>query len=135
MQVYNDGLVKFNFPHINLPDSNSNEAASHGYVQYKIRAKDSLAIGSTIENTANIFFDFNPPIITNTTNNTVINCSIPPTIINATVCNSLNFELNGIIYSNSGTHSGLDILRKYLYRDHEGEIGKWLSLLHLDMKE
>jgi hypothetical protein len=76
VQLYNDGLLKFNFPNIHLPDSNTNEPGSHGYVQFKIRAKDSLAIGSTIDNTANIFFDFNAPVITNTVSNTVINCSL-----------------------------------------------------------
>jgi hypothetical protein len=103
-QVYNDGLVKFSFPHINLPDSNSNEPESHGYVQYKIRAKDSLAIGSTIENTANIFFDFNAPVITNTTSNAVINCSIPTTLITASICNGDAYSLNGALYYNDGTY-------------------------------
>ncbi len=103
-QVYNDGLVKFSFPHINLPDSNTNEPGSHGYVQYKIRAKDSLAIGSTIENTANIFFDFNAPVITNTTSNSVINCLIPPTIITASVCEGGSYSLNGVLYINDGIY-------------------------------
>ena len=103
-QVYNDGLVKFSFPNIHLPDSNTNEPASHGYVQYKIRAKDSLALGSTIENTANIFFDFNAPVITNTTSNTVINCSIPPTIITSSICNGETFSLNGVMYYIDGVY-------------------------------
>jgi hypothetical protein len=103
-QVYNDGLVKFSFPHINLPDSNTNEPASHGFVQYKIRAKDSLALGSTIENTANIFFDFNAPVITNTTSNAVINCAIPPTIITASICNGDAYSLNGANYFLDGVY-------------------------------
>ncbi len=103
-QVFNDGLLKFSFPNIHLPDSNTNEPKSHGYVQYKIRAKDSLAIGSLIENTANIFFDFNAPVITNTTSNTVINCSIPPTIITASICNGDAYSLNGALYYNDGTY-------------------------------
>ena len=104
-QVYNDGLVKFSFPHINLPDSNSNEPDSHGYVQFKIRANSGLAVGSTIENTANIFFDFNAPVITNTTGNTVINCSIPPTIINASICGGDSYLLNNVQYYNSGVYT------------------------------
>ena len=104
-QVYNDGLVKFSFPHINLPDSNSNEPASHGYVQFKIRVNSGLPVGSTIENTANIFFDFNTPVITNTTGNTVINCSIPPTIINASICGGDNYLLNNVQYYNSGVYT------------------------------
>ena len=103
-QVYNDGLIKFSFPNIHLPDSNTNEPASHGSVQYKIRAKDSLAIGITIENTANIFFDFNAPVITNTTSNTIINCAIPPTTVSATLCQGEMFILNSAVYFSPGTY-------------------------------
>jgi uncharacterized repeat protein (TIGR01451 family) len=102
-QVYNDGLLKFSFPNIHLPDSNTNEPASHGFVQYKIRAKDSLSIGSTIENTANIFFDFNAPVITNTTSNTIINCAIPPTYVSTTICQGEVFILNSAVYLSPGT--------------------------------
>ncbi len=63
--------VRFNFPNINLPDSNTNEPLSHGYVQYKIKLKDNLPIGTTINNTAYIYFDFNAPVVTNTTTNTI----------------------------------------------------------------
>ncbi len=82
VQLTNGGVLTFDFPNINLPDSNANEPASHGYVQYKIRAKDSLILGSEINNTANIFFDFNPPVITNTTANTVIDCNAIQASIN-----------------------------------------------------
>lgn len=71
-QVLPGGIVKFNFPNINLPDSLSNEPQSHGYVRYKIKMKDNLPIGTVIENTAHIYFDFNPAIVTNTTLNTLI---------------------------------------------------------------
>jgi Leucine-rich repeat (LRR) protein len=112
MQIYNDGLVKFNFPNIHLPDSNTNEPESHGYVQYKIRAKDSLTVGSTIDNTANIFFDYNAPVITNTTSNLLINCSIPKTILNATICRGEAYVLNGQEYYNSGVYQQ-DILTAF----------------------
>jgi uncharacterized repeat protein (TIGR01451 family) len=65
-------VVKFTFPNINLPDSTTNEPGSHGYVQFKIKADPGLALGTTIENTANIYFDFNPPVITNTTVNNLV---------------------------------------------------------------
>jgi hypothetical protein len=64
--------VRFNFPYINLPDSVSDEPGSHGYVQYRVKPDNGLAIGAVIENTAAIYFDFNPPVITNTTINTVV---------------------------------------------------------------
>lgn len=68
----NGNVVKFTFGNINLPDSTSDEPNSHGYIQYKIKVDESLPIGSTIENTAAIYFDFNAPVITNTTYNTVV---------------------------------------------------------------
>jgi hypothetical protein len=64
-------VVKFNFPNINLPDSVNNEPDSHGYVQFKVKRFGGLPIGTQIQNTAYIFFDFNPPIKTNTTTNVI----------------------------------------------------------------
>ncbi len=54
------------FANINLPDSNSNEPGSHGFLMYKIKAEPTLVIGDTIFNRAGIYFDFNPPILTET---------------------------------------------------------------------
>lgn len=64
-----NGVKRFDFPQIWLPDSNANEAASHGHVVYRIREKATNGIGSEIENTAYIYFDWNDPIVTNTTYN------------------------------------------------------------------
>lgn len=66
------GLAQFYFPNILLPDSTTNERESHGFVKYKILSKQGLQEGTPVQNTANIFFDFNPPIITNTTLNTLV---------------------------------------------------------------
>lgn len=73
VQILEGGIARFNFPNINLPDSNTNEPASHGYVQYKIKVKDNAVVGTQINNTAYIYFDFNTPVVTNTTMNTVTN--------------------------------------------------------------
>ena len=70
--VRNEQHVIFNFRNINLPDSTSNEAASHGFVAFKIKPKSNLQPGDKITNKAAIYFDFNPPIITNTTVTTII---------------------------------------------------------------
>ena len=58
------GILRWNFPNILLPDSNTNEPRSHGFVSFRIRPKQSVLPGTIIENIANIYFDFNPPIIT-----------------------------------------------------------------------
>jgi hypothetical protein len=59
------------FQPIMLPDSNVNEAASHGWFSFTIDQQPDLADGTLIENTASIIFDYNPPIITNTTFHTI----------------------------------------------------------------
>lgn len=69
VQILDGGIARFNFANINLADSNSNEPASHGYVQYKIRLKNSVSVGTITTNTAYINFDFNSPVVTNTTSN------------------------------------------------------------------
>ncbi|MFZ1331196.1 MAG: T9SS type A sorting domain-containing protein [Flavobacteriales bacterium] len=58
------GVLKFIFAGILLPDSNANEAASHGFVSFRIKPVEPVQVGSTLENSANIYFDFNDPIIT-----------------------------------------------------------------------
>ncbi len=64
-------LVTFKFNDINLPASSINEPASHGFVTYMIKPAASVTLGSVINNQANIYFDFNAPIITNTATTTV----------------------------------------------------------------
>ena len=59
------------FNQIMLPDSFSNEPESHGYVKFRVKPISGLNPGSAITNLANIFFDFNEPITTNTALNTI----------------------------------------------------------------
>lgn len=71
MSLLPGNIMKFDFPNIMLPDSGSNEPLSHGYVMYEVKAKPGLANGTQFTNTAYIYFDFNPAIVTNTTLNTI----------------------------------------------------------------
>ncbi len=63
------GYLEFRFDHIMLPDSHINEPASHGWLMYRIKLKDNLPLGTQITNTASIYFDYNAPVVTNTTLN------------------------------------------------------------------
>ena len=67
--ISGNGLLTFTFDAINLPDSASNPNGSRGFVMYTVHTKPNLVIGSQIDNTASIFFDLNPAIVTNTTIN------------------------------------------------------------------
>jgi hypothetical protein len=40
-------------------------------VRFKIKLEENLPVGSSITNTAHIYFDFNPAVVTNTTLNTI----------------------------------------------------------------
>ncbi len=62
-----EGIVHFIFEDIFLPDSNTNEAASHGFAKFIIKPRFEAPLETLIENTAAIFFDFNDPVYTNTT--------------------------------------------------------------------
>ena len=71
MQVVNlgNGIMRFEFPNIWLADSTTNEPESHGHLVYRIMENAANTYGTEIENTAYIYFDWNDPIITNTTYN------------------------------------------------------------------
>ena len=69
--VLTGNILRFSFNNIHLPDSNANEPVSHGYVIYRIKQVSNIAHMSTINNSAAIYFDFNSPIITNSTVNTI----------------------------------------------------------------
>lgn len=57
-------VLRWAFYDIQLPDSNVNELKSHGFVSFRLRPRQPLTAGTAISNIANIFFDFNPPVIT-----------------------------------------------------------------------
>lgn len=62
-------VVTFTFNNIMLTPASVDEEGSKGFVVYKIKEIAGLGEGSAIDNTANIYFDFNPAIVTNTTHN------------------------------------------------------------------
>jgi uncharacterized repeat protein (TIGR01451 family) len=69
----NDDVIEIMFDNIQLPGSEVYEPGSHGYVTYRVKPKATIALGEQISATANIFFDYNLPITTNTVTTTVQN--------------------------------------------------------------
>lgn len=69
--ITEDRTLRVLFEGINLPDSTSNELESHGFFTYYISQMPDLPEGTDIENSAAIYFDFNDPVITNTTVHTI----------------------------------------------------------------
>ncbi|GJM35710.1 MAG: hypothetical protein DHS20C18_47110 [Saprospiraceae bacterium] len=103
-----EGIVRFIFDPIMLPDSNVNEAGSHGFVRFHINQKADLPLGTVIENSAGIYFDFNEPVITNRTKHTlgrdfIVTANKNPIMPNLAVniapnpfTHVVNFDLEGI---------------------------------------
>ena len=63
-------VIRWKFDNIMLPDSTSDEAGSHGHVQFRISKLNAPSYGEVIENKVFIYFDFNEAVITNTAINT-----------------------------------------------------------------
>ncbi|MFM2206620.1 MAG: hypothetical protein RL213_595 [Bacteroidota bacterium] len=60
-------VLTFTFNNILLPDSNTDEPGSHGFVQFRIRPNSNMPWTTYVNNTAFIYFDANAPVVTNTT--------------------------------------------------------------------
>jgi hypothetical protein len=58
----------WHFYNIDLPPTSSNPTGSHGFIYFRIKPKPGYVIGDIIPNTALIYFDYNPAIVTNTFN-------------------------------------------------------------------
>ncbi len=67
-KISDNNKVEFIFEGINLPFDDAN---NDGFVAFKIKTKSSLVLGDTFSNSANIYFDYNFPIVTNTATTTV----------------------------------------------------------------
>ncbi len=64
-------IATFTFANINLPPASSQPVTSNGMFTYTIHVMHGLPVGSTFKNNASIYFDYNEPIKTNTTLNTL----------------------------------------------------------------
>ena len=85
---------EFIFENINLPFDDAN---NDGYLVYKVKLKNNLTVGTTFTNQANIYFDYNFPILTN----------IESTTIEA--LSASNFEINDVVISPNPTSDFINI--------------------------
>ncbi|WP_452232303.1 DUF7619 domain-containing protein [Lacinutrix sp. MEBiC02595] len=72
VEITDGNNVAFVFDNINLADSTTDEPNSHGYIAYRIKPKANVVLGDVFYNTADIYFDFNPAIITNTATTEIV---------------------------------------------------------------
>jgi len=67
-KVRDSNIIEFIFENINLPFDDAN---NDGYVSFKIKTLPTLIENDTFENKAEIYFDYNPAIVTNLAQTTV----------------------------------------------------------------
>lgn len=93
-----DGILRFRFDNVLLPDSGTNMEASNGFIRFRIKPYPALPNYTVVRNTAHIFFDFNDGVMTNTVFNTFLDSiliSVP----------ELNTDTPLSIYPNPATRS------------------------------
>ena len=76
--ISNNATVEFIFENINLSFDNGNNI---GYVVFKIKTLANLENDAVITNVANIYFDYNEPILTNTASTSVQNLKIQDNLL------------------------------------------------------
>ncbi len=91
-----DGMLEFVFDNINLAYESADEAASHGYISFRIKPAATVGVGDSMSQSAAIYFDFNEPIITNTVTTTVTTVSGTQTV-NANVFNMYPNPAKGFV--------------------------------------
>lgn len=70
--VQEDSILILKFENIDLPDSTTSLAGSQGYVTIVVNTVPGLDEKTVVSNRANIIFDQNPPVVTNTTKNVLV---------------------------------------------------------------
>lgn len=100
-----ENKVEFIFKNINLPYDDAN---NDGFVAFKIKTLPSLVVGNTFSNSANIYFDYNFPIITNTATTNIVALNNPSfefanyfSLYPNPTTNELNINLKSAIEINS----------------------------------
>ncbi len=76
-EINENRVLKFTFNNINLYPVSWNNLLSCGLICYSIKQNPLLSSGTQIKNSADIYFDYNEPVKTNTTINTIQILNVP----------------------------------------------------------
>jgi uncharacterized repeat protein (TIGR01451 family) len=96
--IRNGNTTTYKFMGIMLPDSTNNEPESHGSITYKLNALSSLNIGDQMIDYANIYFDFNAPVLTEDAVITVVGPTALSSMLNNELMSIYPNPANDVIY-------------------------------------
>lgn len=120
-QIKDTREITFSFNDIYLPDSNVNYTGSQGYVKFSLNLEQGLNPGDLIENTAHIYFDQNPAVVTNTVFLTLFNCVLDTqTVSFASDYDSITCDYYGlmelpIFQPTDGVYTGVGIVNDTMF--------------------
>lgn len=100
-------IMEFKFSNILLVDSTANEPESHGYLSYRVKLVPGFTAGDIAYNTADIYFDYNLPVITNTTETQISLIEIAGLPTDATCIGECNGSLTATPTGGSGNYTFL----------------------------
>src|SRR5690554_4687470 len=121
VEITDGNQMEFIFNNINLPYEAQDEEGSNGYIAYKIKPIAGTQIGDfIIGNEAYIYFDYNEPIITNTTSTEVVeeNSSVSVHNLNDLISVYPN-PTNGVLYISSKGNTILEGVKIYNLQGRE----------------
>jgi len=117
-----NNIVEFIFENINLPFDDAN---NDGYVIFKIKTLNTLVEGDTFENDAEIYFDYNFPIITNN-----FIASIEAESLTVEEFNRTNLEVYPNPIKDNVTIKGLENINSVTIYDVSGRLIQNVSILN-----
>lgn len=94
-----DRLLTVTYANVLLPDSGTNQKASNGFFKFSVYPKNNLMQGTQLTNYADIYFDFNAPVQTNTVLNTVgVPLGVNETVLKNSLLKIYPNPASGFIY-------------------------------------
>jgi uncharacterized repeat protein (TIGR01451 family) len=68
--ISGSGILTWTFNPLRVVDSTTNPSGSKRFIMFTVHKKPNLPIGTTINNTASVYFDYNTAVVTNTVSDT-----------------------------------------------------------------
>ena len=139
LAIQRGNVLTFTFDDILLVDSFTNEPGSNGFISFKLDQQQDVPLETSITNQAGIYFDFNKPIFTNTTQHLVgkdfyqsfvstSTIQLPPTLVSVqpnpfTTSTSIKINQDQIVEGQLYLYNQLgQQIRQYDFQDNEVRI-------------
>jgi len=120
VEIKDGNQMEFIFENIHLPYEAANEEGSHGFIAYKIKPIYEITVDDyIIGNQAEIYFDFNEPIITNSTSTQVVDSASTPSLAFSNMIAVFPNPSSGLLNIQTKEHLELEQVKIYNLQGRE----------------